>query len=127
MNIKKTICSIIGHKKTVNGFPTTVCPRCGHVLIHLTDCPTDEDVKKRKMKLYPAVPGKALSPVVGRDFDEVFMCIKDGKEYYWSTAVRGFDSKNRNLPTSEKITIDWRLIFDKFNSLYKESSSVGNA
>jgi hypothetical protein len=59
MNIKKTICSIIGHKKTVNGFPTTVCPRCGHVLIHLTDYPTDNDVKKRKMKLDPPVPSPA--------------------------------------------------------------------
>lgn len=59
MNIKKTICSIIGHKKTVNGFPTTVCPRCGHVLIHLADYPTDNDVKKRKMKLDPPVPSPA--------------------------------------------------------------------
>lgn len=71
--------------------------------------------------IYPAAPGAKLSPLVGRDFDEVFMCVKDGKDYYWSTAVRGFASKNRNLPTAEKIPINWGLIFDKFNSLYKES------
>lgn len=73
--------------------------------------------------IYPAAPGAKLSPLVGRDFDEVFMCVKDGKDYFWSTAVRGFASKNRNLPTAEKIPINWGLIFDKFNSLYKGESN----
>jgi hypothetical protein len=59
MNIKKKLCLIIGHKKTINGFPTTVCPRCGHTLIYPINYPTDEDVKKRKMKLDPPVPSPA--------------------------------------------------------------------
>lgn len=40
MNIKKKLCSIIGHKKTINGFPTTVCPRCGHVFYFVEEDPS---------------------------------------------------------------------------------------
>lgn len=67
--------------------------------------------------IYPAAPGAKLSPLIGRDFDEVFMCIKDEASYYWSTATKGFASKNRNLPTSNKITPSFKPIFDAFNKL----------
>lgn len=58
-----------------------------------------------------ATLGKQLSPDIPKFFDEVVCTIRNGENYYWSTAEEGVDGKRRRLPYGDKLKPDFNLIF----------------
>lgn len=48
--------------------------------------------------------GKKLPPKVPRFFSDVILTQRNGKEFSWSTAAVGVDTKARNVPIDPKIT-----------------------
>lgn len=54
--------------------------------------------------------GKKYTPPIPAPFSEVIYAYKDGAEFWWSTATKGVDTKNRALPISEKLKPDFAPI-----------------
>lgn len=61
--------------------------------------------------------GRKLAPKLPRFFDDVVLCVKEGKDFSWSTTAHGVDLKNRNLPLSAKIPPTFKAIVEKRNKL----------
>ncbi len=74
---------------------------CWTVLIaHLE---REKDEISGGIQLMASTLGQKLSPKIGRFFDDTIHCIREGKEFRWSTISTNVDLKARNLPLSDKI------------------------
>lgn len=81
---------------------------CWTVLIaHLE---REKDEISGAVQLMPSTLGQKLSPKIGRFFDDTIHCIREGKDFRWSTITSNVDLKARNLPLSDKIPPSFRQI-----------------
>lgn len=74
---------------------------CSFILISHVDREVDEITGGTKIMV--STLGRKLAPKIPRFFDEVVMCVKRGKDFYWSTTESGVDLKARVLPFSDEI------------------------
>lgn len=64
------------------------------------------------LKLMASALGKALAPKLPAMFSDVILTKRIGREWYWDTEDPAADLKTRNLPVSNKIQPDFKLILD---------------
>jgi hypothetical protein len=60
----------------------------------------------------PMTPGKALSPLVPQQFDEVLRAIREGDKFHWSNMEARSICKARYLKLSKTISADHKDIFN---------------
>lgn len=57
--------------------------------------------------------GNKLAPKIPPLFDEVVNCVREGKNFHWSTLTEGYDLKARNLPLDDKLVPSFFQMFEK--------------
>jgi len=70
----------------------------------------EKDEISGAIKLMPSTLGQKLAPELPLFFDEVIMAKREGANFTWDTAASGVDLKARNLPFSDKLPPDFKLI-----------------
>lgn len=63
-------------------------------------------------QLMASTLGKKMAPRLPRFFSDVIHCKREGTEWIWSTVTTNVDLKARNLPYSDKIKPDFKIILD---------------
>jgi hypothetical protein len=91
----------------------TVQCRCGFVLISHVE--REQDALGNS-KLTVSTLGKALAPKIPPMFSDVILAKRIGASWLWDTADPMADLKTRNLPLSDKIPQDFKLIVEKWKS-----------
>jgi len=56
--------------------------------------------------------GNKLAPKIPPMFDEVICAYREGKNFFWSTDMEGYDLKARKLPLSSKLKPTFEQLFD---------------
>lgn len=70
----------------------------------------EQDELTGGVQLMASTLGKKLAPRLPRFFSDVVHCRRDGTDFSWSTATSNVDLKARNLPITEKLPADFRLL-----------------
>lgn len=84
--------------------------KCTFVLIAHVDREVDEITGGTL--IMPSTLGRKLAPKIPRFFDEVVLCRREGKEFFWSTSTNGVDLKSRRLPFGDELLPDFSTILD---------------
>lgn len=88
--------------------------RCHFVLTAHIERETDQVLGGSKITV--STLGKALAPKIPAMFSDVILTVREGTNFYWSTANTQADLKTRNLPLSDKIAPDFSAIYKKWKS-----------
>lgn len=75
--------------------------RCHFILLAHLERETNEVTGG--VQLMVSTLGRKLAPKLPRYFSDVIHAVRDGAQWWWSTATFNVDLKTRNLPISEKI------------------------
>jgi len=79
--------------------------RCNFVLISHLDRELDEITGGTKLMM--STLGRKLAPKLPRFFDEVVLCVRRGRTFYWSTTDNSADLKARRLPFGDELPPDF--------------------
>lgn len=86
--------------------------KCPRVMIGHLDKLMDETLGR--MTLQVSLLGSKLAPQIPHLFSDVVYAAKDGGNFLWSTTDTRISLKTRNLPLSDKLDPDFRVILDKW-------------
>jgi len=86
--------------------------KCWFVLLAHID--REQDLLTGGTRITPGALGRKLGPKLGADFGEVALCKKEGDKFWWSTQETGVDVKHRDLPFSNSILPDFKLLTAAF-------------
>lgn len=88
--------------------------RCHFVLTAHIDREVDQVLGGTKITV--STLGQRLAPKIPPMFSDVILTVRDGTQFFWSTANTQCDLKTRNLPLADKIPPDFGKIVDKWKS-----------
>lgn len=60
--------------------------------------------------------GQKLAPKIPRNFDDVIQCIKDEKDWAWSTSAPNINLKGRNVPTEPRMQPSFGQLIESWKS-----------
>lgn len=86
--------------------------RCHFVLLAHIERETDPVLGGSKITI--STLGKALAPKIPPMFSDVVLSVREGKEFFWSTANPQADLKTRNLALADKLPPSFKPIYDKW-------------
>jgi len=120
---------VVGSKPTKSqadwGVAMDNLKRFVHKLVSDTNCfftlighmEREKDEISGAVKLMPATLGRKLPAEIPLFFDDVIMAKREGTSFKWSTAATGADLKARNLPISDNLSPDFKLIVDEWKKM----------
>lgn len=99
-------------ERTINALTTTT--QC-HVILtaHLE---REQDEVTGGIQLMASTLGRKLAPKIPRFFDDVVMCKRNEKGFFWSTAEGNADLKFRNLPSSPNLEPSFVQLVESWKS-----------
>ena len=68
--------------------------------------------------------GRKNAPEIPKNFDDVYLCVKEGRKFSLDTMKPGIDVKPTYFPLAQDIKPDFKLAIDKWQQTIKEGATT---